>query len=103
MKISKELYIFFKEWLEWAESDGKNNNVFGNYAGLCSNLRSWRSHKGLSSTLPDELVSTLRYARLNVKYPFDEEDYYYRLGNGTQNECPKRRDFVSKQIKKYEE
>lgn len=102
MKISKELYTFFKEWLEWAENGGKEHDVFGNHAGLCSNIDWWCDHKELE-LVPDELTGLLVYSGLDVNYPFGEYDYHHRLLNDTQHECPMRLAFVREQIKKYVE
>lgn len=102
MKISKELYTFFKEWLEWAEDGGKEGGVFYNHAGLCSNLVSWCDSKE-SELAQDELTWLLMHSGLDVNYPFSQEDYLRRLFNDTQHECPMRLAFVREQIKKYEE
>lgn len=37
MKISKELYTFFKEWLEWATGDAEDGEVFSRAYGLGAN------------------------------------------------------------------
>lgn len=102
MKISEELYTFFKEWLAWAENDGEGSVVFGTHAGLCSNIEWWCDNKELE-LVPDELTRLLVYSGLDVNYPFGAEDYHRRLGNDTQHECPVRLAFVREQIKKYEE
>lgn len=100
MKISKELYTFFKEWLEWAENGGKGHDTFVNSVGLCSNI-DWYSNKELEF-LPHELKRLLAYLDLDVSYPFGEEDYTHRQRNGTQHLCPKRLAFVREQIALYE-
>lgn len=102
MKISKELYTFFKEWLEWAESGGKEHDVFRNHSGLCSNIDWWCSNEELEF-VPDEFTRLLMHSGLDINYPFGEEDYQYRLRNDTQHKCPERLAFVREQIKKYEE
>lgn len=100
MKISKELYTFFKEWLEWAAAGGKECGVFYKHEGLCSSLESWCDYKGLACSC--ELSSLLEYLGLDINYPFGEEDFHRRLWNDTQHKCPKRLAFVREQIKKYE-
>lgn len=101
MKISKELYTFFKEWLEWAEAGGDEHGVFYKHEGLCSSLESWYDYKWLACLY--ELSSLLEYSGLDINYPFGKEDYVRRLRNDTQHECPLRLAFVREQIKKYEE
>ena len=97
MKISKELYTFFKEWLEWAEGDGKDHEVFRSYAGLCSNLDWWCGNSSMAEELYDLLYQTFGlYA-----YPFGEDEYSDRRVSETQHLCPKRLAFVREQISKY--
>lgn len=50
MKISKELYTFFKEWLEWAEGGGKDHEVFQTHVGLCSNLDWWHGDSSMGES-----------------------------------------------------
>lgn len=101
MKISKELYTFFKEWLEWAENGGKDHDVFVNHVGLCFNSDWWSSHRKLEFLLP-ELKRLLVHLGLDTSYPFGEEDYRHRRLNGTQHLCPKRLAFLREQIALYE-
>lgn len=99
MKTSKELYTFFKEWLEWAEDGGKEHGVFSAYAGLCSNLDWWSGDRSMGS----ELYEVLDFVCGDGFYPFGEDDYSERANDATQHECPRRLAFVREQIKKYEE
>lgn len=89
MKISKELYTFFKEWLEWAESGGEGSKFY-NGVGLCSNSTSYTVKEEIRGLFSDH-------------YPFGEDDYAVRRHNDTMHECPKRLAFVREQVKKYEE
>lgn len=99
MKISKELYTFFKEWLEWAENGGKEHDVFSAGAGLCSNLYWWSGDDSMES----ELYEVLDFVCGDFLYPFGHDDYSWRAVYDTQHECPERLAFVREQIKKYEE
>lgn len=101
MKISKELYTFFKEWLEWAEGGGKEHGVFRTHAGLCYNLWWWSCT--LDVDCEKELCDILKEQLGNKHYPFGRKEYDYRSCNDTQHKCPMRLAFVREQIKKYEE
>ena len=95
MKISKELYTFFKEWLEDAESEHPCQWV-RNY-GLCATVHV--SYPDVS----EELSSILREVCNKVTYPFScGKEYAERRVNGTQHLCPKRLAFVREQIALYE-
>ena len=98
MKISKELYTFFKEWLEWAEGGGKDHEVFQTYLGLCSNLDLWHGDNSMEGELCELLDATFgEYA-----YPFGYDEYVDMSCSETQYLCPKRLAFVREQISKYE-
>ena len=98
MKISKELYTFFKEWLEWAEGDGKDHAVFGAHTGLCSNLDWWHG----DSSMEQELYELLDETFGEHTYPFGYDEYLDMSRSETQHLCPKRLAFVREQISKYE-
>lgn len=97
MKISKELYTFFKEWLEWAES-GKDHAVFTPNIGLCYNLAWWGAYSVTEAELYELLYETFGD---NV-YPFGKDEYLDRQQSSTQHLCPKRLSFVREQIALYE-
>lgn len=101
MKISKELYTFFKEWLEWADAGGKEHNVFVTACGLCSNFNEWMLLRGRDGC-GEELEILLDYTFFDTIYPFGKAEYRITALNGTQHKCPKRLAFVREQIKKYE-
>ena len=95
MKISKELYTFFKEWLQNAESKHPTDEI--KKYGLCAVV-----HMSCLD-VSEELSSILREVCNKVAYPFScGKEYAERRVNGTQHLCPKRLAFVREQIALYE-
>lgn len=99
MKISKELYTLFKEWLEDATSDNPTDYV-RNF-GLCRNA-SFTS-LDVYGELKVLFMHTLKGQEEFIEYPFGEQDYKERQRSHTMHLCPNRLTFVRKQIAKYEE
>lgn len=95
MKISKELYTFFKEWLEYAESANPPDYI--KRYGLCN---------AVCMPYPqalEELCGIFSKVYNEVDFPFsNKEGYTTRLCNETQHLCPKRLAFVREQIALYE-
>lgn len=107
MKISKELYTFFKEWLEWSSQpkvvDTRN---FSKDEGLCSCLSNWSSWLGYNTvSLHSELIKVLEVNyNGNYQFPFDKnlENYWNSKKKAVHHKNPKRLAFVREQIALYE-
>ena len=73
--ISKELKLFFVEWLEWAtQQKVEDTRNFHKDQGLCSSLQSWAVwNKHDSVALGSELIALLeRDFKGNYQFPFDK-------------------------------
>ena len=97
MKISKELYTFFKEWLEWATGDAEDGEVFSRAYGLGVNADCY----GVAEDTMQELTYLINTTFNNELFPFGE-DFHEREIQRTQHLCPKRLAFVREQIALYE-
>lgn len=102
MKISKELYDFFKTYKKWACGGAKKDKIFTRITGLCYNLVLYRANKDLPFTINDELKELLEDRFGNSEYPFGEHSYGEREYACTQHLCPERMSFVDKCIEAYE-
>lgn len=102
MKISKELYTFFKAYKKWADDGAKNDEIFTRSVGLCHNLRLYHKHKYLHYSVNAELRKLLENKFGDAEYPFGEFSYEERKSEGTQHLCPERMAFVDKCIEAYE-
>ena len=108
MKISEELYTFFKEWLVWATADSVvDTRNFSRDEGLCTALTNWSNWYGHDVVLiHSEFVSLLENSfKGNYQFPFDKnfENYWGAKKKSVHHKNPKRLEFVCEQIKKYEE
>lgn len=104
--MNEDLYQFFKEWLEWAESP-KPEGRFSRRYGLCLNLR----YRYLPNYPPDHprcFDLQTRLERLLEKdfgssdYPFGDEAYHHRSVKYTQHLDPNRLAWVRKKVQEYE-
>ena len=97
--ISKKLYTFLKEWLDWAEDGAPIHEVFSRHLGLCSCYSNWSAEYQGSFMGSDELDKIFE----GDEFPFGKDNYSNRYHDDTQHLCPKRLAWVKQQIKKYEE
>lgn len=107
MKISKELYTFFKEWLAWATSDNVvDTRNFSRDEGLCTALTNWASWYGHDVVLIHaEFLSLLENSfKGSYQFPFDKnlENYWVAKKKRAHHKNTKRLAFVGEQISKYE-
>lgn len=107
MKISKELYTFFKEWLEWVTLDNVvDTRNFSRDEGLCTALTNWASWHGHGVVrIHAEFISLLENSfKGSYQFPFDKnlENYWRVKKNSAHHKNPKRLAFVGEQISKYE-
>ena len=102
MKISKELYEFFKAYKRWVEEGTKTSEIFSRRTGSCHNLIYYQERKGLSPIVHSELRKLLDNEFGKSMFPFGEDSYAVRSKERTQHLCPKRIAFVDKCIEAYE-
>lgn len=97
---SKELYKFYCEWLEWAESGGKSHPIFVQWCGLCHNLSkySWFNEK-----LSQELKKEFKSKHLSTAYPFGKRMYMKQAAEESLHTDPNRLAWVRERIAVYEE
>ncbi len=75
---SSNLLAFYKDWLEFAESDDPHdNNIFDRGCGLCSNCIFWMlEYDLLHSEIQDEMHHQFAEAGFDSDYPFGGERQY---------------------------
>lgn len=102
MRISKELYEFFKAYKAWVSSGAKTHKIFVRGTGLCDNLMSYQKYRDRSCSVNSELERLLGSKFEDCTYPFGKLSYKERYRKGTQHLCHKRMAFVDECIAAYE-
>ncbi|QOI66481.1 hypothetical protein [Erwinia phage FBB1] len=105
-KNSELLTKFFKEWLEWAESENADldeHEHFSPYIGLCNSLHSYAgTNYEANKELSKELKVLFRNSGLCELYPWGENNYDDDRANLSMHKNPKRLEFVRSQLKDTE-
>lgn len=105
-----QLLEFLKEYMEWVDAGGPDQEVFTQDHGLCSNLILWASRYGIMGwTIRLELkraLSRLKYGKTG--FPFNDgiRENYFKLGEFSDtlphHKNPKRIAWVKRTIKRLE-
>ena len=101
--ISKELKLFFVEWLEWAtQQKVEDTGNFHKSQGLCASLHFWSVWNKLNNVaLHAELISLLeRDFKGNYQFPFDKSlaGYWQVKTAGKHHKNAQRLAWVKKMI-----
>lgn len=108
IKSSARLMHFYKAWLLWATTNGKEEGVFDPHIGLCYAIPAWHKINFGESVeaemrarlMINEIVGQFIQAGLRSGYPFDNGcgDYMSRERAGTQHLSPERLTWVRDRI-----
>lgn len=95
-EISPELYVFLKDWLDWATMPVPDER-YRKYWGLCAN--GWL-FENMNRIRRDTIWKELS-GIFDIEYPFGAANYSQRADNETLHRCPKRLKWVRKMIENH--
>jgi len=102
--VSALLKQYLVEWLEWAEADAPNHDLFTRRVGLCSNLVFWSASLDgeIRYALEKELDRMFAVDGLDVCHPFGFDEYVGARRLENQHLDPKRLSWVRSKVAQHE-